>query len=369
MTVPAHAGAVLTIDLGAVVANWRRLQERLTPGATCAAVVKADAYGCGAMPVSAALAAAGCRTFFVAHVDEGIALRPHLPESEIHILNGLLPGSEGDFAAHRLVPVLNSLAEVRAWADFCRRRGTALSADIHVDTGMSRLGLPAHEAGWLKDKAEVLADFAPRYLLSHLACAEEADHPMNGRQLTAFRAAREILPGWQASLANSSGIFLGPAYHFDLARPGAALYGVNPCPGAPNLMTQVVRLQGKILQVRDVDSPGTVGYGATHQVTGPARIATVAVGYADGYLRSLSNRGCGHVGDIRVPVVGRVSMDLITLDVTAVPPAVLRPGGFVDLIGPRNTVDDIAADAGTIGYEILTALGRRYHRVYLGGAE
>ncbi|MDX9859981.1 MAG: alanine racemase, partial [Rhodospirillales bacterium] len=308
-------GAILTIDLAALKANWINLRHRLK-GAECAGVVKADAYGLGLEPVAGALAAAGCRVFFVAQLDEGISLRTHLPKAEIHVLNGLLPGTAAEFAASRLIPVLNSLGSVDEWRTFCHRQTRALAADIHVDTGMSRLGLPPYEWETLAAEPARLDGLAPRYLISHLACADEPDHPMNRQQLAAFAAVRRRLPLIRASFTNSAGIFLGGDFHFDLARPGIALYGGNPVPERANPMAQVVRLQGKILQVRDVDTPQTVGYGATHRFAGPSRIATVAVGYGDGFLRSLGNTGCGFVGDIRTPVVGRVSMDLITLDVT-----------------------------------------------------
>ena len=372
----AGAGAVLTIDLDAIAANYRLLRDRAAP-AECAAVVKANGYGLGAEKVAPALAAAGCRTFFVAHVDEGIAVRGALaeasggiaPESEpaVYVLNGPPRDAETVLAEHRLTPVLNSLADVDAWSAFARRSGVPRAAALHVDTGMSRLGLPPAERAVLREDATRLDGVRLTHVMSHLACADEPDHPLNARQLDAFAAARAAFPRTAASLANSSGVFLGPRYHADMVRPGAALYGVAPVPGEPNPMAQVVRLQGKILQVREIDSPGTVGYGATHLAGGRETIATVAVGYADGYLRALSNRGSGYIGEIRVPLVGRVSMDLITFDVSAVPESLARPGAMVDVIGPRNPIDLIAAEAGTIGYEILTSLGARYHRVYQGG--
>jgi alanine racemase len=370
------AGAVLTIDLDAIAANYRLLRKRAAP-AECAAVVKADAYGLGAGKVAPALAAQGCRTFFVAHVDEGIAVRRALSETAtgtapgsepaVYVLNGPPGNAETVLAEHRLTPVLNSLADIDAWAAFARRSGVPRAAALHVDTGMSRLGLPPTERAVLCDDATRLDGVRLTYVMSHLACADEPDHPLNPRQLEAFRSARRRLPAAPGSFANSSGIFLGDAYHVDMVRPGAALHGVAPVPGKPNPMAQVVRLQGRILQVREIDSPETVGYGATHLAGGRETIATVAVGYADGYLRSLGNHGSGYIGEIRVPVVGRVSMDLITFDVSAVPEFQARPGAMVDVIGPRNPIDLIAAEAGTIGYEILTSLGARYHRVYRGG--
>ena len=362
----ARAGAVLEIDLAAIADNWRRLAAGLKPGTSCAAVVKADAYGIGMAQVAPVLAAAGCRLFFVATLDEGIALRRLLPSAEIAVLNGLLPDTGGEFRRARLLPVLNDLGEIAAWRDRATTR--ALPAMIHVDTGMARLGLgPAALEAIARDPAP-LAGLELRAILSHLACAEDRAHPLNARQLAAFRAALAVLPPAPASLASASGIFLGGDFHFDFVRPGAALYGVNPTPGEPNPMAQVVRVKGKILQVRDVDRGESVGYGAAHRMERPGRIATVAVGYADGWLRSASHRGTAGIGGQRVPVIGRISMDLMTLDVTGVDPSLAHAGAFVDLMDETHDVDAVAAAAGTIGYEILTALGRRYHRVYRGAA-
>ncbi|MGQ9370774.1 alanine racemase [Azospirillum sp. ST 5-10] len=358
-----RAGAVLTIDLDAVVANWRQLRDRVAPAA-CAAAVKADAYGLGAARVAPALWDAGCTTFFVAQLDEALALRAVLPDAEILSLGGLPAGSENEVAEAGIVPVLNHLGEIDAWAAFARRRGAALTAAVHLDTGMNRLGLGPDELDALAAAPERLAGLDLRLWISHLACAEK-DTAMNAEQLARFRAARARLPAAPASLANSSGIFLGPAYHFDLARPGCALYGVNPTPDSPNPMRGVVRLDARVLQVRPVDRSMTVGYGATHRVAGSGKIATIAVGYADGYLRSLGGRGCVFVGDEPAPVVGRVSMDLVTVDVTGLPDGAVAPGTLVEVIGPHRPVDTVAADGATIGYEILTGLGPRYHRVYV----
>jgi alanine racemase len=362
----ARAGAVLEIDLAAIVENWRRLAARLRPGTSCAAVVKADAYGLGMARVAPRLAAAGCGLFFVATIDEGIALRRLLPAAEIAVLDGLLPGTAGEFARARLIPVLNTLGQIGAWRD-SKHSGT-LPAMIHIDTGMARLGLSRHEMGEIVASPAPLAGIELRAVLSHLACADEAEHPLNRDQLLAFRAALAQLPRAPASLAAGSGIFLGADFHFDFVRPGAALYGVNPLPGRPNPMTQVVRLKGRILQIRDVDRGVTVGYGATHRMERGGRIATVAVGYADGWLRSASNRGSAGIAGQRVPVIGRISMDLMTLDVTGIDPVLARAGAFVDLIDETYGVDEVAAAAGTIGYEILTALGRRSYRIYRGEA-
>ena len=367
-----RAGAVLTIDLGALARNYRLLADRLG-GARCAAVVKADAYGLGVARVAPVLSRAGCRTFFVATVEEGIGLRRVLPEAEIAVLNGAPAGAEAALAEHRLTPVLNDLGQIERWAALARARGgldaIVHDAIVHVDTGMNRLGLPACEVDRLAAETERLDGLRVRLIMSHLACAEERDNPMNPAQRAAFIAARAKLPAAPASLANSSGIFLGADYHFDMARPGVALYGVNPTPGASNPMAEVVHLQSKIIQVRDVDRGQTVGYGAAHRTAAPGRIATVPVGYADGYLRSLGNRASAAIGGAKVPVVGRVSMDLITLDVSSLPPDRAGPGAPVELIGGACPIDEVAACAGTIAYEILTSLGKRYDRRYVGAPD
>ncbi|NQU57669.1 MAG: alanine racemase [Rhodospirillales bacterium] len=356
------SGGILTIDLAALVKNWRELKSHLK-GADCGAAIKADAYGIGASRAVVELANAGCKEFFVALIDEGIELRKALAEqaleANIHILSG--PLAPQNFIEHRLIPVLNSLSDIDAWKSFAAGH----AADIHIDTGMSRLGLPPGELETLSNDPGRIKGLNISHVISHLACAEDRETTMNGEQLQSFVHALKLFPGCKASLANSSGIYLGPAYHFDLARPGVSLYGVNPTPGSPNPMAQVIRLQGKILQVRDVDTPQSVGYGATYRVERKGRIATVGVGYADGYLRSLSNCGFGYLGEHRVPLVGRVSMDLITFDVSDVPEGVAHPGALVDLIGPNNPIDDIADAASIIGYEILTALGSRLHRIYI----
>lgn len=358
-TAPA---AVLTVDLGAIAANYRLLCERLG-GVECAGVVKADGYGLGAGPVASALWAAGCRRFFVAHAEEGIELRTALAAAEIFILNGPLPGEVPVYRAHRLIPVLNALEQIMAWRDAALAAGTALPAIAHVDTGMSRLGLAAAEVARLADEPSLWRGIKLRYVMSHLAIAEEPDHPLNARQLDRFRTLKARLPPAKASLANSSGTFLDPAYHFDLARPGAALYGINPHAAGPNPMAQVVQLQARILQVRTIDRGETVGYGAAFRAPGPVRVATVAIGYADGLLRALGNRGCAFLDGGALPIIGRVSMDLVTLDATAAPGAAV--GRMVEIIGPSRPVDLVAGEAGTIGYEVLTRLGRRFRRDYL----
>lgn len=367
MSDPAQrAGALLSVDLDAVAANWRRCQAVAQP-ARCAAVVKADAYGLGVAPVARALAQAGCARFFVATIDEGIGLREVLPDREILVLNGPLPGTEADFLEHRLIPVLNAPEQLAGWTAFAAAAGRKLPAALHVDTGMARLGLELYDLWQLAADTAALAALDVILVMSHLACADTPGHRLNHGQLSIFHTARSLFPGVEGSLAASSGLFLGADWLADWVRPGAALYGIQPTAAGPNPMLPVVRLEAKILQLRDVDAGDTVGYGATHSITKDTRLATVAAGYADGIFRSLGNRGCGHLGEIEVPLVGRVSMDLIVFDVTEVPADRLQPGAVIELLGPHHTVDDMAKAAGTIGYEVLTALGNRYHRRYLGG--
>ena len=359
-----NAGALLTIDLGAVCDNWRTLRGMLD-GATCAAVVKADAYGLGALKVAPALYLAGCRHFFVAHLNEGMALRAALAaDAIIYVLHGAHPGAERELVAHQLIPVLNSLAQLTAWRELARELNQALAGVLQVDTGMARLGLSFDDFYRVATDAAALQGIELKFVMSHLVSAEDPHNPVNAAQQALFDSALRCLPGVKASLANSSGIFLGRDYHFDLVRPGAALYGVAPVAGQPNPLRQVLRLQGKVLQTRSIAAGTAVGYAHTWIASRPSRIATVAVGYADGYLRSLGNRGEVYLEDMRLPLVGNVSMDTITVDVTEVPQTTLLEGALIDLMDPLNGVDAVAARAGTIGYEILTSLGHRYARCY-----
>ncbi|HEY2873499.1 MAG TPA: alanine racemase [Reyranella sp.] len=366
-----RAGAILTVDLGAIAANWRGLRDAGRAGGRpidCAAVLKADAYGTGATVVGPRLAAEGCRQFFVAHLDEGISLRGGVPEHPIYVLNGLLPGTEPDFVEFGLTPVLNHLGQLNAWRAAAQRYSRPLDAVIHIDTGMHRLGLSPEEAQLLAAERGRLRGLRLALLMSHLVVSEEPSNPINGEQLSRFRNFVRTMPGAPASLANSSGIFLGPDYHFDLLRPGAALYGINPTPGRPNPMLTTVTLRARILQVRRIDALQTVGYGAAWRSARPSRVATIALGYADGYFRALINRTHVHLAGHKVAVIGRISMDLVTIDVTDVPEADSQPGALVEVLGPHLTADDLAEHARTNAYEVMTALGRRYARLYHDGA-
>lgn len=364
-----EAGGILTVDLSAIEANWRALSSRATP-AECATVLKADAYGCGLVEVGAHLAKAGCKTFFVADLDEARGLRAVAPEAAIYVLNGLLPGTAPAFAEAHARPVIGSLVELAEWDAFCSTHAWTGGAALHVDTGMNRLGISANEAAALAPRIRA-ENHGITLVMSHLACADQPEHPLNDKQIKLFREVRLLYRGIPSSLANSSGIFLGNTAHCDVVRPGAALYGVNPTPGRGNPMQAVVRLDAHILHVRSVPKGESVGYGAVWTARHLSRIAVCAVGYGDGYMRAASATDEAPGADAivagkRCPIAGRISMDLLAIDITALPESAVRRGDVATLIGDEITVDDLANKAGTIGYEVLTSLGRRYHRVYRG---
>ncbi len=370
--IPPNARAVLTIDLGALRRNWAALNAA-SGRAECAGVIKANAYGLGIEPVVQALIDGGCRTFFVATLAEARIVRDAEAGAAIYVLDGLLPGACPHYAGFDLRPALSSLEQIREWAAYCDAVGRRLPAAIHIDTGMSRLGLTEDEVAHLAGPDRGLFDKIDCALvMSHLACADEPAHPMNAAQKEKFDALRAQLPSAPASLANSGGTFLGPDYHYDLVRPGISLYGGRAFVGAPNPMDWVVRLQARILQVRQIPAGTPIGYGATYRTERASRIATLACGYADGFLRALSGPSgtpgpVGHIGEHPVPVVGRVSMDLITVDVTDVPEREALRGAWVEVMGAHTTIDDLTDRAGTIGYELLTRLGQRVMRVYRDG--
>jgi alanine racemase len=366
----AEAGGSLVVDLSAIVENWRMLARRTTP-AQCAAVVKANAYGCGLEPVTKTLAKAGCQTFFVAQLDEGRRVRAAAPEATIYVLNGFVPGTTSVLAESNLRPVIGSLVELAEWDAFIASTNWNGGAALQVDTGMNRLGIDPVEsvaiAGRLHKERHGLT-----LVMSHLACADTPKHAMNERQLSLFREVRLAFRGLPASLANSSGIFLGTGAHYDMVRPGVALYGANPTPGQENLMLPVVELKGRIAQVRKIGKGETVGYGAAWKAKRATRLAVVAVGYGDGYPRVAGTTDAARgveliVAEKRCPIVGRVSMDLLTADITDLPENTVRRGDLVTLIGEKLSVDQLAAGLGVSSYELLIGLGRRYHRLYRVG--
>jgi alanine racemase len=362
---------VLTVDLNALVANWRKLEKTAVP-AECSAVIKANAYGCGIEPVARALAKAGCKTFFVATLDEAIAARAATPSAGLYVLNGFIQNTGEVYAKINARPVIGDLNELAEWDVFCRRTQWAGGAAIHIDTGMQRLGLTMAEAQGLIPRINA-GDHGISLVMSHLACAENLNHPMNAKQLAAFREIASAFAGVPASFSNSSGIFLGSPYHFDMVRPGAALYGVNPTPEADNPMQPVVELKGRVTQIRDVERGETVGYGGSWTARRPTRLAIVSAGYADGYFRAASSNDGTRGAEViaagkRCPVAGRISMDLMAVDITDIEKNAVRRGHMVTLLGEGITADELGHHFGTIGYEVLTSLGSRYARIYNGDA-
>ena len=351
----------LHVDLDAIAANYALLQ-RAAGGREVAGVVKADAYGLGAARVAPVLWRAGCRTFFAAKLDEGLALRRILPEAVVYVLEGVAANEVAAFRAARLRPVLNQPGELELWARAAGVADTELAAAIQLETGMCRMGFSA--AGLDAIRPEWLAAIDLTLVLSHLACADEPGHPQNAAQLARFHALAARLPAAPKSLANSPGIFLGPDFATDLARPGAALYGINPRPGRSNPMWPVVRLSAPVLRVLRLDASGAVGYGATHPVAAGARIATIGIGYADGLPRAAGGVAKASIQGRTVPIVGRVSMDLTTLDVSELSEDAVGIGTPVELFGTSFDLDAVAAASGTIGYELLTRLGSRFRRTY-----
>ncbi|MDX0626410.1 alanine racemase [Sinorhizobium medicae] len=373
----SSASSRLTVDLAALADNWRMMNER-SGRARAAAVLKGNAYGLGVMQAAPALYAAGARDFFVASVEEGAELRPLVPEGRVYVLAGMWPGNEALFFENDLVPIINSQEQLAYFMAALSERGDHPCV-LHVDTGMNRLGLSPEEALRLVHDPVRPASFSPVLVMSHLACADDPGHPMNRHQLQRFREVTAFFEGVPASLANSGGVFLGEDYHFDLTRPGIAVYGGEAVDGDVNPMKPVVIAEARIVQIRTVPSGESASYGASVRFGRDSRIATVAIGYADGYHRSVSGGGVtlrqampsgafGFLHGRKVPHVGRVTMDLSLFDVTDLPESAVRAGDYIELFGRNIPIDDVARAGGTIGYELLTSLGRRYHRTYVGGA-
>lgn len=362
-------GGRLTIDPDAIAANWTSLSERLAHGARCGATVKADAYGTGQTIVGKRLAGEGCKTFFVALPTEGVELRRTLPDAEIYVLDGLFPGTAETLDKFGLRPVLGSLPEIEEWSAFCKVANRSAEAALHIDTGMHRLGITPDVFTSLMSNPELVGLFQPSLLMSHLACGSAPAHPMNKRQRDCFAETTAQFAHIPRSLANSAGVFLGQDYHFDLARPGISLYGGSALDAGAPPMTPTVKVEARIMLTRDVSEGDTIGYGGAQTANKAMRIAVVAAGYADGLLRRAGSSdehsgGFAWLDGYRLPLAGRISMDMIALDVTLVPQNVACRGAFVEMLGPNVAAADLAAYAETIDYEYLTSLGRRYHRSY-----
>jgi len=364
---PEEAGGILTIDLAAIFANYRALATRVMP-TECAAVVKADAYGCGIEQVVTTLMHAGCRTYFVAHLAEARRVRAIAKEAAIYVLNGFTTGSGPAFVEAYARPVINSSVELAEWDHFVAQSGWQGGAGVHVDTGMNRLGMSIDETAAVAARMQS-EQHGLTLLMSHFAYAERREHPLNDQQIRQFREIRTLFRGIPGSLANSAGMFLDEAAYCDMVRPGVALYGGNPTPGKPNPMKPVINLQVRVLQVRNVPRGATVGYQAAWTARRASRIAIIAAGYGDGILRAAAATDADPgrhmlIAGNRCRIVGRVSMDLVAVDITDLKEGAVRRGDLVTLIGDELTIDAVASEAGTIGYEVLTNLGRRFHRVW-----
>ena len=375
MSAPAivtGCGPRLTVDLGAIQRNWQAL-DKVSAGALTGAAVKADGYGLGAVPVAKALYAAGTRFFFVATPDEGLALRPALPEAHIFVLNGLFPGAAPLYVGERLMPVLNSLPMLEEWLVACLGRNEALPAALHFDTGMDRLGFRLNETSIVKRMIEDVG-YAPQMIMSHLACADQPQHEKNRTQLALFSSVINQFPGIPASLANSAATMTSREMHFQMVRPGIALYGGRAVNGRKNPMVPAVTLEAPVIQIRECKTGESVGYGASYILPRDTRLAIIALGYADGFIRAASstNQHAGgrvHLRGTLCPLIGRVSMDMFAIDITDLGNDIPIPGEMVEVLGPNVSIDDQADPAGTIGYEILTSLKGRYPRTYVSAAE
>ena len=361
----SSASALLKIDMEALAANYRLFQEKTGQGCNVSGVVKANAYGLGLKPVVEKLTALGCPQFFVATLDEAMALRDFNKKTPVAVLGGLFKGAEKEYLAHDIIPVLNCPEDVKRWQNLAAEKEASLPAFLHFDTGMNRLGFSKKETYDLIESPEMLANIDVQLIMSHFVNADEKDDPITQKQANAFAEITAYFPNIHKSLANSPGLFRDESYHYDLVRPGFSLYGGNPTPETKNPVRPVVNLSARILQIRECKSGDSIGYGASHIFDHPTPTATLALGYADGFLRSASNKATLYWQGEACPVIGRVSMDLVTIDLSGITKQMPREGDSIEILGPNQSVDDLAAAAGTIGYEILTALGPRYKRVYL----
>ena len=359
------SNSFLEINIDSIIHNYQLINNKVG-NTECAAVLKADAYGMGASVVAKALDKVGCSTFFVATIDEGIELRACFSknENQIAVLSGLLEGSEDIFYSNKLTPVLNDTEQIKKWAIYNKQKKISATSILHIDTGMNRLGLTINELYDIIKNPTELKELHVEWIMSHLACGDQPRDIMNEKQLSVFLNAKKEFPNVKASLANSAGVFLGQSYHLDMVRPGIALYGSGSGSIPSKPLKQVIKLYSRILQIRTLSTGASVGYGASYRVSEATRVATVGLGYADGYLRSLSNCSWVFFNGLRLPVIGRISMDYITIDITQIASEKIKTGDFIEIIGDKFTLDDLATVANTVPHELLTRLGTRHHRIY-----
>ena len=359
------ANGILTINLEKLAANYRVFQNKVGTNCDVAGVIKADAYGLGLKQVSDQLKKLGCPLFLVATLDEALELREYDSDTPIAVLGGLMNKTESTYVEHHITPILNTPIDIKNWNDYAAQQHKNLKAILHCDTAMNRLGLSTQETKDFVQNRDLFNNIDITMVMSHFACADELDHPLTTQQAERFDTVAQSFPNAQKSLANSSGLFRNPQYHYDMVRPGYSLYGGNPTPETTNPMQNVVTLHSRILQIRECKKGQSIGYGATHEFNKDTRTATLALGYADGFLRSNSAKAVVYYEGQPCPVLGRVSMDLVSIDISHIKEKQPQQGEAIEILGDHQTVDDLANSAGTIGYEILTSLGKRYKRRYI----
>lgn len=360
---PSYVTGVLEVNEKAIVQNYRTLRSMLSHG-ECTAVLKADAYGFGAKEVASLLRREGCQTFFVAHIEEGLLLRSLIKDAAIYILSGLLPDATSLFVEYSLIPVLNDFSMVKTWTREAEKKGKKLPCALHFDTGMRRSGFDHVGLTKLLNSLGLLGPLDVRLIMSHLVSSHDKSDLLNQSQKVLFDNIRSYFPRIKASLADTGGIFLGPDYHYDVTRPGKGLFGLYAPPKEAPPLKSCLKVLGRILQVRSALKGETVGYGATHTLTRKSKLATIGIGFADGYDRRFSNNGYMEIGGFRAPVVGRISMDYTVIDVTDIPESLCYSGGWAELVNETLTLDILAHSIGTISRELSTGFGKRLIRIY-----
>ncbi|MBY0502056.1 MAG: alanine racemase [Alphaproteobacteria bacterium] len=363
-SLPSYVTGVLEIDTRAIAQNYKTLQAFLTPS-ICAAVLKADAYGFGAKEIASLLWQEDCKHFFVAHLEEGLSLRKQLKDPTIYVFSGLLPGTSDIFVEHKLIPVLNDFWMVNEWAKEAKKVNKALPCALHFDTGMHRNGFDQQHLAQLFDEIDLLNLLEVKLILSHLVSSHDTQDPLNIKQNDLFNSIRKRFPKAKASLADTGGIYLGKSYHYDLARPGKGLFGLFPSPKGTTPLQQCTKVRGRIIQVRSAHKGESVGYGATYVLSRESKLATLGIGFADGYDRRFSNNAHVEIQGFKAPIVGRISMDYTVIDVTDIPEILCYTGGWAELVNKTLTLDSIAHNIGTISRELSTGFGKRLYRVYL----
>ncbi len=363
VSLPSYLTGLIEIDTQAIAKNYRTLHSML-PHSTCAAVLKADAYGFGAKTIAPLLMHEGCRAFFVAHLEEGLLLKTVLKKPFVYVLSGLLPNTADLFVENDLIPILNDFEMVKSWAKEAQSRKSKLACALHIDTGMRRSGFDQKNLTKLLDSSDLLKALDLHFVMSHLVSSQDNTHPYNEQQKTLFDDLRQHFPMTKASLADTGGIYLGESYHYDLVRPGKGIFGLFTPPNDSPLLHPCVKLLGRILQIRTACKGESVGYGATYTLTRESKLATLGVGFADGYDRRFSTHSYVEIQGFKAPVIGNISMDYTVVDVTDIPESLCLVGEWAEFANENLTLDELAQSIGTISRELSTGFGQRLYRVY-----